>query len=572
MTLAPHLSRLEIEDFALIARASLEFADGFTVCSGETGSGKTMLLGALDFVLGERSSPDVVRAGAARARVTLEVEPDDALRARLADDGFECEAGEAALLTREMQAGGKSTARINGRLATSAQLRAFGEVLVEAIGQHEQQRLLAGAYQTDVLDAFAGAEAQAARRAVAAAYERAGNLANRLRELTDDTGRALAESEFARYALREIEEAAPVEGEDDGLRERRDYLANVERIRGVLRGAHEALTGGESSAVDALGNASTALASVARFAPNLGALAETLTGLQSDAAEAAVTLARELDATEFDGAELEAVAARLDLLERLKKKYGGSLAAVAQTRARFEEAVAREATRDEREAELRAALGDARAALAASAAALSALRRAAGTALEKRVAAELASLAMPSARFAVALEPLAEAGPGGAEGVTFALSPNPGEPVRSLARAASGGELSRVLLALVVVLAGRRERTALVFDEIDAGIGGATASAVGVRLGALAERSQVLCVTHLAQIASWADRHYVLRKRERRGATIVELVALDERQAVLEEIARMLSGTPAGVALEHAEALVRDARARKARPKATARA
>jgi len=569
------LSRLEIEDFALISRASLEFSDGFTVCSGETGSGKTMLLGALGFVLGERSSADIVRAGAARARVTLEVDADDALRARLAAEGFESDDGEAALFSREMLAGGKSSARINGRLATSAQLRAFGEALVEAIGQHEQQRLLAPAYQTDVLDAFASDAALAARRTVAQAYERAGNAERRLRELTDDVGRAVAELEFARFALREIDEAAPVAGEDEALRERRDYLVNVERIRGVLGGAHEALAGGEASAVDALGAATTALASVARFTPSLGALADRLAVLQSDAGDLAATLARELEATEFDARELEALSARLDLLERLKRKYGGSLEAVAGMRARFEETVAREGSRDEREAELHAALRDAREALSNAARELSALRQSAAGALERRVAAELAALAMPAATFTVALEPLAEPGPAGAESIAFALSPNPGEPVRSLGRAASGGELSRVLLALVVVLAGRRERTALIFDEIDAGIGGATATAVGVRLGALADRTQVLCVTHLAQIASWADRHYVLRKRERAGSTVVELVALDERKAVLEEIARMLSGSAAGVALEHAEALVRDVRdvrARKTRPRAAARA
>lgn len=564
MTFAPRLSRLEIEDFSLIARASLEFADGFTVCSGETGSGKTMLLGALAFVLGERSSPDIVRAGAARARVTLEVEPDDALRARLAADGFDGDEGEAALLSRDMLAGGKSTARINGRLATSAQLRAFGEAVVEQIGQHEQQRLLAPHYQLDLLDAFAGENALAKRADVGAAYERATDLERRLRELTDNAGRALAELEFARFAFREIEEAAPAPGEDDALRERRDYLANAERIRAALSGAREALTGGEAPAVDALGAASAALSSVARFAPNLSALADALAGLQSDAGEAAVALAREFDATEFEGAELEAATARLDLLERLKKKYGGSLRAVADARTRFEETVARETSRDEREADLRAALIAAHETLARHARELSALRAGAARALEERVAAELAGLAMPAARFGVALESLDAPGPAGAETAAFALSPNPGEPVRPLARSASGGELSRVLLALVVVLAGRRERTALVFDEIDAGIGGAAASAVGVRLGALAERSQVLCVTHLAQIASWADRHYALRKRETNGSTVVELVRLDERKAVLEEVARMLSGTPAGVALEHAEALVREARARKA--------
>jgi DNA repair protein RecN (Recombination protein N) len=557
------LTRLEIEDFALIARASLEFADGFTVCSGETGSGKTMLLGALAFVLGERSSADIVRAGATRARVTLEVEPDAALRERLAAEGFETDDGEAALFSREMLAAGKSTARINGRLVTSAQLRTFGDVLVDLVGQHEQQRLLSPAYQLDALDAFAGDDALAKRAAVTAAYERAGGLQLQLDALTEDVGRALAELEFARFAAREIEEAAPVPGEDDLLRERRDYLGNVERIRTVLRSAHEALTGGESAAIDGLGVASTALGSVAKFAPNLEELATTLAALQSDANDAAVTLA------EFDSGELEAASARLDLLERLKKKYGGSLQGVLDMRGRFEETIAREASRDDREAELRTAIAATQKALNDDARDLSARRQAAARALETRVATELAGLAMPAARFAVELEPLAATGPNGAEAITFALSANPGEPVRSLARSASGGELSRVLLALVVVLSGRRERTALIFDEIDAGIGGATATAVGVRLGALAESAQVLCVTHLAQIASWADRHYALRKRESAGSTIVELVLLDERGAVLEEVARMLSGSAAGVALDHAEALVRDVRKRKTRPKET---
>jgi DNA repair protein RecN (Recombination protein N) len=240
---------------------------------------------------------------------------------------------------------------------------------------------------------------------------------------------------------------------------------------------------------------------------------------------------------------------------------------VLATRARFEETIARESTRDERQSELERSLAAASAELAERARDLSRERLRAARALEASVAAELAGLAMPAARFAVAIEPLAGVGPNGAESIEFALSANPGEPLRPLGRAASGGELSRVLLALVVVLADRRERTALVFDEIDAGIGGAAAAAVGLRIGALAARAQVLCVTHLAQIASWADRHYALRKKERDGATIIELVPLDDRGAALEEIARMLSGSSAGVALEHAEALVRDARARKSKPR-----
>lgn len=563
------LARLEIEDFALIARASLEFADGFTVCSGETGSGKTMLLGSLAFVLGERSSADIVRAGAPRARVTLAIEVDAALRESLDADGFEND-DDSAILVREMLPTGKSSARINGRLATSGQLRALGERVLEAVGQHEQQRLLSRAYQLDVLDAFAGDDALARRRAVRDAFDGVSTAEAALADLTANVGRALAELEFARFAAREIDEAALVAREDVALRERRDYLVNVEKIASALGAAHDALAGEEANAMEALGSAAAALAGVARFGTSLEALAQSLGALQSETTDAAVAIARERDATELDTGELESVTARLSLIDALKKKYGGSIDAVFETRARFETTIANEDARDDREAALRTARDRARADLARECGALTKLRAKAAAALEKRVGEELAGLAMPAARFAVVLEPLAALGPSGAESPEFALSPNPGEPVRPLARAASGGELSRVLLALVVVLADRRERTALVFDEIDAGIGGATATAVGARIGALARVTQVLCVTHLAQIASWADRHYALRKRDRAGTTIVELVELQDRDAILEEIARMLAGNTAAVALEHAETVLRDVRGKKTRARATA--
>lgn len=557
------LARLEIEDFGLIARASLDFSAGFTVCTGETGSGKTMLLGALGFVLGERSSQAIVRAGAARARVTLAIDTDERLRARFTEDGLDIEAGEPALLAREMLATGKSSARINGRLATTAQLRAYGETFLEQVGQHEQQRLLSQAYQRDLLDDFADDAALQRRAVVRSAFERVDRLEADLAELLGGAGRAEAELEFARFAESEIRAAALVSGEDDVLRERRAYLSNVERIRTALAAAYEALAGGEGSAGDALGNASAALAPIAKYGSELETLAATLAALQSDAGDAAVALQRALDATDSDTGELDAATARLDLLERLKKKYGGTLSAVIEAGIRYGETAARESTRDEREAHLRAEVALAREALGTAARELSASRAAAARVLEERVPRELEGLAMPAARFSAVLEPLASIGPSGAERVEFMLSPNAGEPLRALARAASGGELSRVLLALVVVLADRRADTALVFDEIDAGIGGATASAVGVRLGALARRGQVLCVTHLAQIASWADRHYAMRKREERGATVIDVVSLDERPAV-EEIARMLSGSSAAIALEHARSLVRDVRATKA--------
>jgi len=551
------LARLAIEDFGLIARADLEFATGLTACTGETGSGKTMLLGALAFVLGERASSEDVRTGMPRARATLEVEPDATMRATFEDDGFDLDPGEPAIFVREVQTSGKSSARINGRPATAGQLRAYGALLLEAIGQHEHQRLLSRGYQTDLLDAFAGAEALALRASLVHEYERSNVLAGTLHEISAGSHRAQAEFDDARFAFDEIDAVAPVLGEDDALRERRDYLSNGERIAAALGGAHTALVDAEPAAVEALGAAAAALTSVARFSSSLESLSATLSALQSDANEAAAALARERERVDFDAAELDGTTARLDAIERLKKKHGGSIATILQARARFGTTIELGSDRGEREREARAALTQSRERLEHDAAELSKLRTRAARVLEKRLDAELAVLAMPAARFSVVLAPLGEPGPGGVESIEFALSPNPGEPVRSLARAASGGELSRLLLALTVVLAGERAESALVFDEIDAGIGGATAVAVGMRLGMLAQTSQVLCVTHLAQIAAWADRHYALRKRVENGVTFIDVVALEERSAVLAEIARMLSGSTNAAALRHAETLVR---------------
>jgi DNA repair protein RecN (Recombination protein N) len=557
------LRRCTIEDFGLIVRADVVFADGLTAFSGETGSGKTMLLGALKLAFGERASPDVVRTGAQRARVTLEVEPDAALREAFAREGFELEADEDAVLSRELHAGGKSSARVNGRPATAAQLRSFGESLIDFVGQHEHQRLLSGSYQGDVLDRFAGGDVPVLRDSVAEAHTRLDAIAREIRALEENAGRAAADIAFARFAVAEIDGVRLVEDEETQLRERRDYLANVERIAVALRAARDALSEGESAATEALGAAASALVAVSRYGDELARLAETVRALQSEATDAAVALARALDRTEYNAAESEEIGARLDAIERLKKKYGGSVAAVFAARERFAATVDALEGSDDRVAALRDERDGLSARLAADAARLTGLRTVAARELERAVGAELSALGMQRARFVIELEPLGAIGPRGNERVEFALSPNRGEAARPLAKSASGGELSRVLLGLVVVLADRREPTTLVFDEIDAGIGGATAKAVGVRLGTLARTSQIFCVTHLAQIASWADEHVALRKRETRGATRIEAVELADQPSVLDEIARMLSGAPTPVALKHAEALQRDVRAQK---------
>jgi len=553
------LLRLEIEDFGLIERASFAFAGGLTVFTGETGSGKTMVLGALGFVLGERAETDLIRSGASRARVVLEIEPDAELRARLADAGFALAPDDACIVVREMTPQGRSQARIAGTPASASQLRELGAQVVDVIGQHEAQRLLAPAFALEAVDRFGGAALLDGRDRVAAGYRRLAALRAELAELRTDDGRARAQLEFARYACAEIDAAALVAGEDDRLAERRNTLANAERIAVALGTAIAALES-DGGAVDALGTAAGALVGIARYGERFASLGASLGALQSDANELAAQLAREAEAAGAEPEELEILEGRLAAIEALKKKYGPTLAAVAATRAGFAADLARDAGRDERIAVLEAAVADGERGLAVEAAALSALRRSAGADFAAQVQAEVAALAMPAARFSVAFEPLDAIGPGGAERAEFRLAPNPGEPQRPLARSASGGELSRVLLAIVVALSARRERTALVFDEIDAGIGGATAVAVGERLDVLAAGAQVLLVTHLAQIAAHADAHFVLRKAERAGATVVAVELLDDPAERRAEIARMLSGDATAVSLDHAAAIIGSAK------------
>jgi DNA repair protein RecN (Recombination protein N) len=555
------LARLTIEDFGLIERAEVAFADGLTVFTGETGSGKTMLLGALAFALGARTGTEMIRTGAERARVMLEIEPDAVVCEYLASAGIEADEEETVAIMREVSLAGRSAARINGIAAAAGQLRELCDRVVEAVGQHEAQRLLAPSRQLELLDRFGAEEiAQALERTRRTHAEHAA-AAGELEALRADAGQALANYDFARFALAEIDQAAPEAGEDERLHERRDYLANVERIASALAAAHEALSA-EAGAIDTLGTASAAVGGIARYSDRLAGLAQTLAGLQDEGRAAALELARERDTAEYDPAELEALGTRLELLDRLKKKYGGSIDAVREAREKFARILEGYESRDERGAELERRTAFAAGELQTAADALHALRVTAAARLEKAVAAELQALAMPAARFSAGLQTLEAPGPNGRDRCEFVLAPNPGEPPRPLGKSASGGELSRVLLALIVVLAGRRERTAIVFDEVDAGIGGATANAVGSRLGRLATESQVVVVTHLAQIASWADEQYALRKHEKRGVTSITVVALEPEER-RREIARMLAGDTREVALDHARTMLAEIAGKK---------
>lgn len=551
------LRRLDIEDYALVARAEISFSEGATTFTGETGSGKSMILGALSFVLGERANAEIVRRGRPRAAVSLAFEPDGQLRERFNADGFALDPDEDAILSRELSANGKSSLRLNGRPATASYVRDIALDLVDFVGQHEAQRLVSPSYHLDALDRFAGAEALAARRAVEVFYGEARALESAI-ETADRDEQALGErAAHAAYALEEIRGAGLVEGEDERLSQQRAVAMNAQRITAALHTAHEALDGEEGSAADALGTAAAALQQAGHFAEAYAQLAQSAALLQNDAGELSARVAREIEAIDIDPAAAAAIDARLEIVETLKRKYGGSIAAVLHAATSFESLLDSRAASCADRAARTVALAAARESLQAAANTLSMLRRAAAERLRTAVESELADLALSSARFAVRFEDLAGVHAKGAQTVEFLFAANAGEELRPLGRVASGGELSRLLLAIVLQLAGAHESAALVFDEIDAGIGGATATAVGGRLGRLAGSTQVVCVTHLAQIAAWSDAHYVLEKRDAGGIAEIGVRAVKEPPQRVAELARMLSGEAHDIALEHARELLR---------------
>jgi DNA repair protein RecN (Recombination protein N) len=558
------LRRLTIEDYGLIPKAEISFERGATIFTGETGSGKTMVLGAIAFALGERTSADVVRRGRPRAIVTLEFDADDAMRKQFITDGFDLEPDEDATVSRELSAeSGKSTLRLNGRPTTAGYVREIASHVVDIAGQHEAQRLLAPAYHVELLDRFAGDATLRARERVRSLHARLGETSHLLQSLNVHERRAQEQFAFAKFALQEIEAAAFEVDEDERLTQRRRVLDNAEKIVTALRSAHDALAADEDSAADAIGSASTALHHVSDLSNDFSELARTADALQSEINDLALAISRQLDAMDFDTAELEAINARLEILQTLKRKYGGSLRQVLDSAQEFRATIELFENKDERRIELEQNLKVTKNELDEEAAELSRLRRAAADRLEKVVQAELKELALPSARLRVQFEPRSEIGPAGSEDMQFAFAANKGEAERPLVRVASGGELSRVLLALMVILARSRGRTALIFDELDAGVGGVTGTAVGTRLGRLAAHTQVICVTHLAQIASWADRHYVLEKNESRSGTTIGVRAVNDEQERIAELARMLSGEGHDIALAHARSLIKQTNERR---------
>jgi DNA repair protein RecN (Recombination protein N) len=554
------LLELRIENLLLIERAELRPGAGLTVITGETGAGKTVLAHALDLLLGGKPKAGIVRPGAREAYVEgvfelpagLLDEPD---LAHLGD--LIGEEREELTLARRVGESGRTRALVGGRSATAADLAALGGRLVAFFGQHEHRRLTLASAQLELLDAFCGRDGLALRDELGAAHLRARELEGRLAELRERAGTRDRDLDLLAFEIDEIDALRPTDEEKAALLGERERLRSMGALLAAAGGGAEAIApeAAEGGAAEILAAAGQLAAGVAGVDPELDRLGARLAALRIEAEDLGAELRRYSEGLESEPGRQQEVEERLEAYDRLERKHGGSVAAVLahaeRCRTLRDELEQAEVATERAQKELDRALAD-RDELAAK---LSCARADAAPELAEGVRAELNALAMEGASFEVRLEPREDVGPTGAERVELMLAPNPGVAAAPIRDAASGGELSRVMLALMTV-AGAGESRTLVFDEVDAGVGGQTARAVGERLRALGEDRQVLCITHLAQIAALAASHFRIEKSAADATSLTTVDHLDG-DGVVEELVRMLGAESSDdAARRHAQELL----------------
>ena len=557
------LRHLRVTNFAILSDVAIELGDGMNVLTGETGAGKSLIVEAVNLLRGGRASADIPRAGTDEAVVEAIVAIPEDLAARVAGvlEGAGASAGDEVVIRRVIQRGGRSRTYVNGALTTLARLAELGALLIDLSGQHQHQGLVDPGRHLEILDAFAGEPALG--EAMAAAWAVLRRCDDELAALGGDERAREARVDYLRYQLEELDGAALHPGEDAAIDIERARLAAVDTLQAAVRAAEDALYSGDDSARDRVAAAVREIERAARTDPALEPVTRQLGEIETLIDDAADQLRGYADKLEGDPERLAWLDERLALIRRLMRKHAGALDDVIAKAAELRAELAGLVGRNARLAELAGERASAEAAAVAAAAALSKSRGRAARRLEKDVGAALAELGMGSARLHVVVDPRA-LGPTGADRLELMLASNKGEELRPLARVASGGELSRIMLALKLVLRRADEVATYVFDEVDAGIGGATAQVVGSQIRAVADQRQVLCVTHLPQIAAYADQHFHVEKTEIAGRTETHVRKLGGT-ARKDELARMLGGHATSKAKAHAaELLAEAARPRKA--------
>ncbi|MCP2339069.1 DNA repair protein RecN [Actinomadura rupiterrae] len=557
------VDEVRIQGLGVIDEAVLELSPGFNVVTGETGAGKTMVVTSLGLLFGGRADPQRVRPGAERATVEgrIVVDPGGRVVDRVEEAGGELDDG-TLILQRSVSSEGRSRAYVGGRSVPVSVLINMADDLVAVHGQSDQQRLLQAGRQRSALDRYAGSALTKPMRAYTRTYQRHRQVTALLDELTTRSRERAQEADILRFGLEEIEKVDPKPGEDVELAAEEERLGHADALRGAADTAHESLLGDPAAAFEAanvvslLGSARNALEAVREHDPELAALADRLAEAGYLVSDVATDLAAYAESVDADPARLAAVQERRADLTGLVRKYGQSVDEVLEWSRTSAARLTELDSDDDRIEELRAEHEELTARLETDAAELTAVRSRASERFSKAVTAELSALAMPHARVEVAVTPTGEYGPHGADEIEVKLAPHPGSPALPLHKGASGGELSRVMLAIEVVFAGADPVPTFVFDEVDAGVGGKAAVEIGRRLAKLARNAQVIVVTHLPQVAAFADQHLLVEKSSDGLVTSSGVTALD-REGRVRELSRMLAGlADSELGRAHAEELL----------------
>ena len=554
------LELLHIENIAVIEQADIQFRPGFNALTGETGAGKSIVIDAMGAVLGGRTSRDLIRTGSKKAVVSAEFSGVSSDLPGLAECGAEPDEDGLLMIQREIDGDGKNFCRINGRPVTVSQLRALGANLLNIHGQHDGQQLLDEEQHGAYLDRFGRLES--ALNEYRGVYDAMAELRRSMDALRMDEAEKARKVDSLHFQIDELERAELRSGEDEELQERRDLLRNGEKYLSAVSGADHCLNGDDETggAVALLQEAENALTHVKGHNGRLEEIWNRLEQLRCEAYDLAETVRDLVGEFDFSPEELDQVESRSDQLYRLKKKYGATIEEMLEYLDRSRRELDEIETADDTLVRLEGQLVKAQKAVSAAGAALTKARKAAASELEQRILKELKDLDMNRVRFSIEFMPK-EPGPDGCDAIRFLMSANAGEDLKPIARIASGGELARIMLALKNVLAEQERVGTLVFDEVDTGVRGRAAQKVAEKLAQVSRHKQVLCVTHLPQLAAMADSHFSVEKGEREGRTFTEVVQLD-RQRRMAELARLTGGSKvtdallqsAGELLDEAEA------------------
>lgn len=540
------LHQLQIENVAIIDKLQLTLFDGFNVLTGETGAGKSILIDSLNALLGSRVSRELIRSGAEKATVQGLFSHGSELNSLLEELGIEPQEDGTLLISRTFTESGKNICRVNGTMVTVAMLKDIGQRLVDIHGQHDNQSLLRPETHIELLDLFSGEELLKEKTAYQAKLQEYQTLKAKLKSLSGEGKERERTLDMLRFQIDEIERAGLTLGEDEELMRQSSILSHAEEIIEALALAYERVRGEDSeeeSALDKLGTALNALQRIEAYDSQYASFSNTLTEIVDKLTDLSRELRYSRDGMEYDPNHHKMIEERISLIQGLKKKYGESIADILdflkKARERLDEIERSEELIMALTQEIKVLEED----LHKRCATMNALRQKTARILEKGIAKELADLEMPKTQLAVMIESCPQEGftPEGTDRVEFVFSPNPGEPLKPLSKIASGGEMSRVMLAIKSMLADTDAIPSLVFDEIDTGVSGKAASKVGEKLKNLARGHQVLCITHHAQIASLADVHYLIQKGEQSGRTLTSVTLLDDGDRE-KEITRLLSG------------------------------